>query len=79
MTKFNAQEIWGELLDALHNREWQMVKELAIALRKHVEGGGNCPQIFASELELPDEFTRGSVLHECEFALQLAEDHKNPA
>ena len=75
MSTFDVQEAWGELLAELHNREWRMVKELAAALRTHVKGGGTLPRIFAKDVELPEEFVRGSVLYECELALQLAEDH----
>ena len=78
MKNFDPKETWEELLTAIGNREWQMVKELAIALRSHIEGGGDPPQIFASDVALPDQFVRGSVLHECEYALQLSEDHLNP-
>lgn len=74
-TTFNAQEAWGELLAELHNREWRMVKELAAALRTHVKSGGTLPRIFAEDVELPEEFVRGCVLHDCEVALQLAEDN----
>ncbi|KKW41140.1 hypothetical protein A2454_01425 [Candidatus Peribacteria bacterium RIFOXYC2_FULL_55_14] len=73
MTTFDVQEAWGELLAALHNREWRMVKELAAALRTHVKGGGTLPRIFAEDVELPEEFVRGCVLFDCELALQLAE------
>ena len=75
MTTSNAQDVLGELLTAIHNREWPMVKELAIALRSHVSGGGTLPQIFKEDVELPDAFVRGCVLYECESALQLAEDN----
>lgn len=79
MSTFDPKETWRELLTAISTREWKMVKELAITLQRHIRNGGQVPQIFTSDLALPDEFVRGSVLYECEFALQLAEGNMHSA
>ena len=75
METIHALEAWESMLQAISSQDWVACKQHAGALMAFIESDGKPPKIFASDVELPDEFVRDCIEHECTAALQLCEDH----